>query len=87
MALTEVDVIAAALDRLDQRVHVTPARLELSHEMPGRWLAQVIADPAMMPMSAWGNSPHDALAGLAGVVERYDWRRVRGRRARADGRT
>ncbi len=68
------DELAALIERLDQRPHVTPARLELSR-LNGEWLAQIIADPLHKPIV--GRGPYIAFA-LAQLLEhKIDWRQVR----------
>lgn len=68
------DELASMLDRLDQRSHVCPARLELSRD-GGEWVAQIIADPLHTPVVGRGPYVAFALAKLLG--QKIDWRRVR----------
>ena len=68
--------IAGALERLDARRHVTPARLELSCDA-GQWTAMIMADPLRRPLSASASTPDAALRFLAVHIVEYDWRRIR----------
>lgn len=70
--------VAEALQRLDQRRHVSPARLELSHERStGVWVAQIIADPLRRPLVGTGEIPETAIGRLAGHIDALDWRKVK----------
>lgn len=71
-----IERIAAALERLDKRRHVTPARLEVSRNA-GYWNALIMADPLPMPASASAHTPEAALERLADFTDRIDWRRVK----------
>jgi hypothetical protein len=71
------DDLAAILDRLDQGVHVTPSRVELSRDN-GEWVAQIMADPLHEPIVGRGPYMDFALAKL--LEHKIDWRRVRRRR-------
>ena len=62
------------LERLDERAHLTPARLEISR-VEGEWVAQVIADPLYQPVVGRGPFIEYALAQLSEC--KIDWRRVR----------
>lgn len=67
--------IAEALVRLDQRRHVTPARMELSW-VDREWVAQLIADPLRRAVVGAGTTPVLAIGRLVEAVENLDWRRV-----------
>jgi hypothetical protein len=68
------DRLAEIIERLDQRAHIMPARLDLSRH-DGEWVAQIIADPLYEPVVAHGRDITSALAQLS--RHRIDWRRVR----------
>lgn len=69
-------VIADAIERLDKRRHVVPARLELSR-VDARWVAQIMADPIPTPVTGVGSSHEIALDDLVDELDALDWRRVR----------
>lgn len=68
--------VAGALERFDERRHVTPARLEIS-QLDDRWVAQLMADPLPVPMTGTGPSHERALQELVDELDALDWRRVR----------
>lgn len=68
------DELAQIIERLDERSHVTPARLDLCRE-GGEWVAQIIADPLYEPIVGRGAQIAFALAQL--LEHKIDWRRVR----------
>lgn len=75
VALVEaLDVVEDVLRRLDRRRHVVPARLEVSRHSGRHWLAQVMADPLLIPLAATGISPADAICSLAERVVEENWR-------------
>jgi hypothetical protein len=68
------ETLAPVIERLDQRNHIMPARLDLSRHH-GEWVAQIIADPLNEPVVTRGPDIASALARLS--QHRIDWRRVR----------
>ncbi len=68
------DTLAEIIERLDQRAHILPARLDLSRH-GGEWVAQIIADPLYEPVVARRRDITSSLAQLS--EHRIDWRRVR----------
>lgn len=57
-------VIEEVLKRLDKRRHVTPSRLEVSHDGRKRWVAMIMSDAVRRPLSAHGVTSADAICSL-----------------------
>jgi hypothetical protein len=57
-------VIEGVLKRLDKRRHVTPSRLEVSHDGRKRWVAMIMSDAVKRPLSATGVTSADAITSL-----------------------
>jgi hypothetical protein len=57
-------VIEDVLKRLDKRRHVTPSRLEVSHDGRKRWVAMIMSDAVKRPLSATGVTSADAITSL-----------------------
>lgn len=64
--IESLETIETLLRRLDQRRHVTPSRLEVSHvHGERRWVAQIMADPLVRPLVGSGVDAADAMCSLA----------------------